>query len=87
MDRTRNLIDTLKAASPMVGFTVGQIVGSGVIGTTRGAAIFGLLFMFAMSPFLLQVTLVRPLFAKLVFVATPFVFIPIVALVYYLLGY
>jgi len=87
MDKTRNLIDTLKAASPVVAFTVGQVVGSAVAATKGGAAIVGLLFMFAMSPFLYQVILVRPLFAKVVFVATPFVLLPIVALIYFLLGW
>jgi hypothetical protein len=87
MDRTRNLIDTLKAASPMVGFTLGKFVGPAVATTKREVATITLLLMLAMTPFLYQVVMARPLFAKVVFIATPFVLFPIVALVYYLLGY
>ncbi|CAN7176337.1 hypothetical protein LJR231_000315 [Phyllobacterium sp. LjRoot231] len=87
MDRTRNLIDTLKAASPVLGLTMGHLVGPAVATTKGGVAIIALLLTLAMTPLLYQVVMARPLFAKVVFMATPFVLFPIVALVYYLLGY
>ncbi|MBB3143699.1 hypothetical protein FHS21_000082 [Phyllobacterium trifolii] len=87
MDRTRNLIDTLKVASPILGLTVGHLVGPAIATTKGGVAIIALLLMLAMTPFLYQVVMARNAFANLVFMATCFVMFPIVALIYYLLGW
>ncbi len=87
MDKTKNIIDTLKAASMVLGFTIGQFVGIALATTKGGVAIVSILFMFATIPFLYQVTRNRPVFTGLVFAATPFVVLPIVAMIYYLLGW
>ena len=85
--KTKHLIDALKAASPFVGLTIGQFVGSAVATTKGGVAIVAILFVFATMPFFLPIRRDRPGFTVLVLMATPFVVLPIVALIYFLLGW